>query len=197
MKKYLYLLIAAGLWFHFYHIGETNPIGAGVTSPSMPYQGETAQKPVAIDSFEIHPKAGFEAEVRVLAAEHYYFDRKAWLSPMDIVVGWGNLSDESIYQGIEFDQFDRSYSWTNHTTLDNEEIRRSTANINIIPADNFVEDQLDNLKIGQVIHIRGSLVDVERTMHWKWKTSLSREDQGEKASEILYLTEIEILGPSL
>lgn len=198
MKKYLYILIAAALWFHFYHIGESTPIGAGVTSPAAPFQGETAMQPMLIDSFEIFPRKSFEAEARVLAAERYYFERKALLSTTDLVIGWGDLSDESIYQKINFEQSDRSYQWQSQTAeIEDYEIRRSTANISIIPANDTIADQVANIKIGQVILLEGTLVDVERTMHWKWKTSLSRQDKGASASEILYLEHLEIVNPEI
>lgn len=198
MKKYIYLLILAGLWFHFYHIGEMNPIGAGVTSVGEPYQGSSSMESIEIDSFEIIPRKSFDVEARIIDAEHYYLDRKAWLSPMDIVIGWNNLSDESVYQLVDFSLSDRQYSWKNNSpTVDNDEIKRSTANISIIPADNTIADQLDMLKIGQVVQLQGHLVDVERTMHWKWKTSLSREDSGAKAGEVLFLESLEIVEPTL
>lgn len=196
MKKILYFLIAIALWFHFYHIGKAPPYGPGIIAAGEPYQWETSEPAMDIDSFEIRPRASFEGEARVLAAEHFYLDRKAWLSPMDIVIGWGNLSDEEILSLVKFDQSSRSYSWVNsNPNIDDEEITLSTANLNIIPADNIIADKLDRIKIGQFIRFSGLLVDVERTMHWKWKTSLSRRDRGSKASEILYLTELEFYEP--
>lgn len=197
MKKYLYILIGLGLWFHFYHIEETTPIGAGITSPSEPFQGDTSLQALDIDRFEIKPRASFDADIRVLDAANYYFDRKAWLSPTVIVAGWGSLSDESIFQKVNFDIVDRSYAWVNESLeVDDEEIRRQTAAINLIPADNTIADIIKQIRIGQVLKLQGTLVDIERTMHWKWKTSLSRTDRGSGAAKILYVTEIEIIEPS-
>jgi len=196
MKKIILLFLAAFAWFHFYYIGSAPTLGPGIMLEGEPYQANTDKKPFLIDSFDIIPKRDFDARVRILAVEPYYFDRQSWLSPMDIVVGWDSLSDESIYSQIDFTQFDREYSWNNHSTeVNNAEITRQTANISLIPANNLIKEQLRFLKLGSLVVLTGTLVDVKRTMHWKWNSSLSREDQGKEASEILYLEKIEHFEP--
>ena len=199
MKKLLILLILIGAWHHYYHIETAPSIGPGIVAASPPYQYNTDSKQIRLDDFILSPRAEFEVEARVLAASRHYLDRKGWLAPLVLVVGWGNMSDEAIYQNVDIDQFNHLYEWKNNapTLITDEEILTSTANIHLIPANNAIKEKMYDIKIGDVVSLRGSLVGIRRTTGWKWPTSTSRTDKGENAGEILYLKAIEIIQPGL
>jgi hypothetical protein len=40
--------------------------------------------------------ASFDIRARVIASERYWFDRGSALSPVDLVLGWGAMSDSTV-----------------------------------------------------------------------------------------------------
>jgi hypothetical protein len=66
-----------------------------------------------------------------------------------------------------------------------------SANTHVIPADQSVRRQLKHLRVGQVVHMTGLLVDAVRDDGITIKTSLTRSDSGPGSCEILLVTEVE------
>jgi len=46
-----------------------------------------------------------------------------------------------------------------------------------------------------VIHLQGFLVDASRGDGWRWRTSMSRDDTGDGACELVYVESIEPVSP--
>jgi hypothetical protein len=65
----------------------------------------------------------------------------------------------------------------------------------MIPADAAVAAVLDEVRPGQIVSLQGQLVRAESPDGWMWQSSLSREDTGNHACELMYLTDIEIEAP--
>ncbi len=194
MKTILLALILLAAWYHFYNIETAPPIGPGIKGGPSPYQTALAPNTFDFKGVTLTEKASFSLTAKVLSAEHYYFDRHSKLSSLDVVLGWQELSDEEVVSQIQFSQSERQYKWvSNSSTISNQEIQTSTANIHLIPATEAISKQLKQLKIGNIIYVNGLLVDVSNPSGWHWKTSLSRTDTGKHSSEILYLTELEII----
>ncbi len=194
MKTIIFLLILAGAWYHFYYIGTMPNSGSNTTVDAGPFQSNVAPKKFEFKEVTLTEKASYSVTAKVLSAERYYFDRHSKISTMDVVIGWYNLSDESILDQIEFSQSDRQYQWHAPTqVLSEQEIVSTSSNIHLIPANDEIAQQLKQLKIGQIIYLNGVLVDVDNPLGWHWKTSLEGTDTGKNASEILYLTEFEIV----
>jgi hypothetical protein len=70
------------------------------------------------------------------------------------------------------------------------EIEIHAANTHIIPADDIIRRQLSNIKVGQLVKIKGLLVEAKRANGWHWRSSLSREDVGNGACELIYVTQL-------
>jgi len=62
----------------------------------------------------------------------------------------------------------------------------------MIPAGSAVERSLMNVREGDVIVLKGYLVDVDHDSGWRWRTSMSRTDTGTGACEIVYVESISI-----
>ena len=62
-------------------------------------------------------------------------------------------------------------------------------NVHLIPADAAVEAALKRLRVGQVIELKGVLVEARREDGWYWRSSLSRSDSGNGACELLLVHE--------
>ena len=86
--------------------------GPGVMTPEAPEQTRiTDAKPFVFKGYTLTPLATFRAEARVLSKETYRWDREAELSPVDWVLGWGRMSDESVLKAIDIRQSGRWYHW--------------------------------------------------------------------------------------
>jgi len=194
MKIIIFILILAGAWYHFYYIATLPSSNSSETVDTGPFQYSTPLKKFEFKDVTLTEKATFALTAKILSAERYYFDRHSKLSTMNIVAGWYNLSNNLILNNISFSQSNRSYEWQSHSeAVNDQEILRTTSNIHLIPATDDIKQQLKRIKIGQIVYLKGILVDVDNPSGWQWKTSVSQTDTGKNSSEILYLTEFEVV----
>ena len=57
------------------------------------------EKPFEFKGCRITPLAEFSVRARVLSKEHYWFDGGSRISPLDLALGWGRMSDQAILRG--------------------------------------------------------------------------------------------------
>ena len=167
-------------------------------SPGTLVEGEPLQTSpadaatVAFGDFELTPLADFELEARVLSREDYSFGTESQLSPTDLALGWGRMSDSAVIDQLDIRQSARfyHYRWSDQPPIPPGEIVRSSANMHLIPADASVARDLDRVRAGQVISLRGRLVEANRPDGWRWRSSLTREDSGAGACELILVDAI-------
>ncbi|QCU90138.1 hypothetical protein [Thiomicrorhabdus sediminis] len=194
MKKLLALALAVFVWQHFYYVSSAPKLGPGVVAGGAPYVSQADTKTFRDGDFTIYPSNNFSAEVRVLHATHYYFDRASRLSPFAMIVGWQEMSDESYIEAYDFSHFERSYSWDSETMpLESEDVEHKIANLNIIPANNGVKAMLNNIKIGNVVEIEGFIVNVKSSTGWRWSSAHNDKLSAEPGNQIIYATKISIV----
>ena len=146
------------------------------------------------DDFTIIFKATFKLKARVLSRERYYTGREAQLAPVDLALGWGRMSDESVLDRIDISQSGRFYRWqTDKFPIPPREIEINSANMHLIPADVAVEDDIKSAVKGNIVKLQGYLVFVKHPDGWKWRSSLKRGDTGDGACEVVYVESFEIL----
>lgn len=180
--------------FHAWQGREVN-YGPGVIAPSKPVQEDLGlPKAFNYKTYNITPLANFTVEARVLSTEEYRFDAGADLVPIDIAMGWGRMSDESVLKDIEISQSGRFYYWrTAQFPIPREEIETHSANMHMIPSDVFIANDLKQVRKGQVIKITGYLVQAEKADGWHWRSSLTRNDTGNGACELVFVKSIRIV----
>ena len=162
----------------------------GQIAPDEPRQRNIADGvPFRLGSFMLTPHAEFSAEARVLAKENYYIDAGAKLIPVDFAMGWGLMSDTALIKRLRISQSGRFYFWgySGESPAPHEEIIRSSANMHLIPADSAVKKVLSAARVGDVLTIEGDLVDAKSDGGWLLSTSLTRDDSGAGACEIVYV----------
>jgi hypothetical protein len=62
----------------------------------------------------------------------------------------------------------------------------------MIPADAQIEKTLKSIRPGQIVKLSGDLVQVNADDGWHWKSSLTREDTGAGACEVIYVKTISV-----
>ena len=88
----LTFLVGFGVYQYFEH----QPVirGTGVLAPEDPVQSSPGAAGVQmLNGYQLIPLAAFSIRARVLGRENYHFDREADLSPLDLALGWGRMSD--------------------------------------------------------------------------------------------------------
>jgi len=143
------------------------------------------------------PRAHYDITARLLSREDYRFDALSDLIPEDLALGWGPMSDNQMLKGFDISQGARFYLWESHgpLPLPRRVIVEHSANTHVIPADEAVRRELARLRVGQVVHLTGLLVDGKRDDGAAIHTSLTRSDEGPGACEIMLVDAVEVLPP--
>jgi len=160
----------------------------------LPLQRKTNKAPFNFKEFTIRPMATFFIRARVLSRFEYSQDYEARVSPIDLALGWNRMADPNIYEKLNISQGGRwyRYSWANQPPIPPKEIIESSGNMHMIPRDQVVSEIINTVTKGDFIKIKGLLVNVESNSGWRWESSLSREDTGAGACEVVFVEEVEI-----
>lgn len=163
---------------------------------NLPFQEMLAGDVPAImqAGFELTPVARFAVEGRVLGQLIYDADTVSELAPVDIALGWGAMSDSRVLRHFEMSQGERFFYWrTERAPVPRATIEQYSTNVHAIPATPEIERLLRNVQPDDVVRLSGLLVNAYRpTDGYRWKTSLVRDDTGDGACEIVYVTDLEI-----
>jgi hypothetical protein len=167
----------------------------GVLAPHPPIQTAIAKpEPFEFKGYRITPLASFEIEARVLSRERYRFGREADLSPIDLALGWGPMSAQNVIDDLKISQSNRYYRWrTDRLPIPAQAISRHSANMHIVPAADAIEDELMRIRKGHVVRLGGYLIHAKAPDGWRWRSSLTRNDTGGGACELVLVDRIAIL----
>jgi hypothetical protein len=140
----------------------------------------------------VRPRAAFDISALVASAEPYSLDDGAFAAPVDLVMTWGQLPEEPYRSRVSYQQMTRYYFWrTADTGLDLRYIATHSANMHMIPADRNLARALAHVGSGDRVRVRGLLVDLETDRGFRWHTSLTREDTGPGACELVWVEELQ------
>lgn len=187
-KILLLSLCSWGAW-QWYHSRPLPNLTPGIAAAAAPIQDSTSKPEFVFGKYKITPLAHFNIKARVLAREDYRLDYEADLSPTDLALGWGRMSDPSVYHQLSISQGNRFYYWHYDDTppIPETEIIRSSANMHLIPSDAQIKSQIDQVRVGQIVSIQGFLVQAHDSSGRTWRSSLSREDSGAGACEVIWV----------
>lgn len=179
--RLLLLVVAAVLAYHFAQFGPQT-------------SGALASTTLERNGYRIVPLQSFTFEAKVLSTRRYRFDRESDLAPVDLALGWGPMADPAVSTKVTISQSDRWYYWrAAELPLPAREIGSHSANMHMIPATPAIERRLVALRRGDVVRLRGSLVEAQAPDGWRWRSSLSREDTGAGACELVWVEELDLL----
>ena len=194
MKKIIYVLLAiVVLWFVFLRNNQVS-LGPGVLAPNPPKQVKIiSPKSFSFKDYTITPLAKFHIKAKVLSKKNYHWGRESDLSPVDLALGWGKMSDERVLDSIDISQSNRWYRWqTDKLPIPRREIETHSANMHLIPANKSIKSTINHTRIGDIVEFSGNLIRVDAKDGWRWRSSLSRTDNGGHACELIWVEKFEI-----
>jgi hypothetical protein len=62
--------------------------------------------------------------------------------------------------------------------------------MHLVPANAYVASQMKKIKKDDLVYLKGSLIEIQTKDGWHWKSSLSREDTGNGACELMQVDQI-------
>ena len=171
------------------------PVPPGSIAPNEPVQTMLSSgKTYDQNNYKLTALADFTVEARVLSKQTYSSDREADLAPVDLALGWGAMSDTAVLDQLSIGQSNRFYfyRWEKEPPRPPAEIATHSANMHLIPTSPALEKIMKDVRVGQVIKIRGQLVEAKAADGWHWRSSLTRDDTGAGACELIRVEAIEV-----
>jgi hypothetical protein len=194
MKRWLFfmfVLVAASYWWPHGQIGRES--GALASGAPLQTAVDGAAPALLKAGYQIQALAHFELEARVLGVEHYRYDRGADLSPVDLALGWGRMSDSAVLDRITISQGGRAYFWrTLQYPIPRQEIETSSANMHLVPANDEMARQLSAVRRGHMVRLSGYLIEARGADGWRWRSSLTRTDTGNGACELIWVERLSL-----
>jgi hypothetical protein len=196
MKK---ILVPAGLLIivlvYFFYPEKVVTYPEGITAPDQPKQVNISSDKVwNVDEFNFRALAEYKIKARVLSRNNFSLGKESEISPLDLALGWGPMSDQSVIDKIDISQSNRWYRWkADVLPIPAREISLNSANVHIIPKDETIKEKFDDVYSGSLIEMKGYLVEVSTADGWRWKSSVKRDDTGGGSCELFWVDELEIL----
>ena len=193
MKKPLIVLVVCVLiWFVFVK-EEQVELGPGVRAPEQPQQSDVSKRSFQHEGYRITPLADFSIKAKVLSRLDYRMGREADLAPVDLALGWGRMSDESILESIKIWQSNRWYRWRVEAfPIPRREIETSSANMHLVPASDSVKSAIKKSRKGDIIELTGYLIRADAPDGWHWVSSLTRKDTGARSCEVIWVESFKV-----
>jgi hypothetical protein len=129
----------------------------------------------------------------VLSRCNYSGGHDGELCPTDFALGWGAMSDAAVINLIEVSQDMRwfFFRWRGELPVPAEEVMHAAANMHLIPANDDVRRALKAVKRHDRLKFAGYLVEAQHPNGWRWRSSLSRTDDGGGACEVVWVERVE------
>ncbi len=147
--------------------------------------------------FGLTPVAEYKLSGMVVSKETYSDDWNANVSPIDLAIVWGKLTEPEHKKYVSFSQRNRwyFYEYKPESPLDNSYIISHSSNNHIIPANENISLALKTIQKKEKVILEGLLVNLKGTFKGgtvHWNTSLTRKDTGDGSCELFYVTKVRI-----
>lgn len=159
--------------------------------------GIAEPKPFAFRDLQLTPRAAYRIEAKLLSKEAYSAGDAGKLAPWDFAMGWGPMSREDVVARLGIEQSSRyyTYRWSGEPPIPVAQIVRHSANMHLIPANARIAAQLKSAQPGYKVLLEGRLVDAAWADGRRWQTSLTREDTGGGACELMFVEAVAVSHP--
>lgn len=143
------------------------------------------------------PLAEWSSLTRVWSVAHFDDEDNPedQISPLDVVLAWGEAGLPSVYGQLDFRHGGRWYHFEAPAPglglPSVRDISRHSSNVHLIPSDDTVRAALARVRANDVVRLQGWLVRAQRP-NWVWRSSLRRTDTGQGACELLFVREVDV-----
>jgi hypothetical protein len=188
------LLLAGAGWLFVSSRPLRHPPGVLVAVP--PSQTEIPAKSLGqVEGWHLTAVAGYRLRGRVLGTKRYHSGPNSDLVPIDVAVGWNRMSDQAVLDQFDITMGNRFffYEWEDAPAIPPNEIKCSAANNHVIAANDEVRKSIRGLRAGQIVTMDGYLVNAVGPEGRTWNSSLTREDTGNGACEIIYVEKMKVV----
>lgn len=196
MRLFLLLIIACSIWAYkqgYFSGGSLENLEPGRHADAQPLQKKVSRNITKnFNNYTLKLHHQFSITALVLSKKDYFTGREAQLSPVDLALGWGPMSNPNPLRSISISQSNRFYYFRYPSTppIAHRQIELNSANMHLIPANDDVARALKSVKKGHIVSISGYLVDVKGKDGWYWNSSRTRSDTGNGACELIYVEKI-------
>ena len=126
----------------------------------------------------------FKGDFRILGSKIYQDDAQAKFSPIDYAVSWGLFAEPEIARHITVNQYVRYLNWKiDRLPVPAEQAMQMVSNMHIIPANPQIAKDIEKVKRGDLVRLKGELVEV-KDQDLVWTSSLPPSDTGDGACEV-------------
>ena len=194
MRTAILIACAAFLLLAVFWDGPETRTSPGVLVPYEPEQDaiDTRHQWQFKDG-QVTALANFRVRARVLLTEHYWWGRDAGVSPVDLTLGWRLMSNQEVLDGLRLYSMRRAYAWTprnDRLPASAEDINTHSANMHMVPSTRELAARLRAIIRGDLIDIRGFLIEIKFSDGGTWRSSLTRTDTGNGACELVWVNEL-------
>lgn len=204
---FLAVLLAAGAYGAIQWQLHDRPIPnrRGVLVEATPVIDASSARGAWQDAYGFHyvALADFDFRAVVLARTNYMMGEFAGLSPTDLAIGWGELSDRDVYEQFRFEQLGSPLAGrfvfpeiVPGTVMASRSIREVNefllahlTHVHTIPGNARVRRRLAGIRPGQVAHVKGVLVEAVSPAGTIYRSSLALFDYN---CEIMWVDGIEL-----
>lgn len=148
------------------------------------------------ERYTLLPQARYQLNGQVVSYRRYYHGYMHYLSPWDYATLWGNTDQYLPY--LKFNQVVRFclFNTRHPEKVDFVYVQRHMANNHLIPSNQNIRKALGKVKKSDLVRIDGFLVNVigvdKKNLVSRWNSSTTREDTGNGACEIIYVTRLRL-----
>lgn len=156
--------------------------------------------------YTINPKYSYELYGLIVADYNSdsWFDLTHKADPLnteDICVIWGDNIKIGIYKDMKFSHGEFTCYWKFNKKIDPSQYsdfkQNQISNNHLLPKDNAISEKIKKAKIGDQIYFKGYLVDYNVHLlsgsNQTRNTSITRDDTGNGACEVVYVTDFQII----
>jgi hypothetical protein len=166
-----------------------------------------AATPIAFEVKEhritLTPRADYRITGYAVDTSRTLLDEWDFVLPMDLALAWGPVATPEVLSHMKFHLSGRYVSWWHDGSgafPGQRVIESHVANHHLVPASDEVAREMKRIRTGDLVTLRGKLVDVvirDRAGRTAFQspTSLSRDDVGSGACEQVWVEAVEVDRP--
>lgn len=145
---------------------------------------------IIFGKYKITKMAKYKISAVVVSKKDYSYGTESNFSPVDTALAWGKMSEKENIAKVRFSQSGRWYFYEyQEFPLGKEYIATHSSNHHLVPANSNLKKAVKRIKKGDKVVIDGYLISITGENYF-WNSSLTRNDTGNGACEIVYVEKL-------